>query len=259
MGFLQEKVAIVTAGAGAGMGSAISMAFAKEGAAVVVADIAEERAKKVAREINTAGGKAIAVATDVSKAADVAQMVDTTIREFGTVSILVNHAGVLGSGPIEEITEEQWDRSIAVHLKGAFLCCRAVVPHMKKQRWGRIISTTSRAGYRLMRMSRGLSDYAAAKAAMTGFSRAVAMEVGSFGITANIVAPGVVAGCGMVEGGAPSAADEQKQAEAEGQVLPARPVRPDEIAATYLYLAGPYSDQITGMVVHVNGGSYFPA
>lgn len=259
MGFLDGKVAIVTAGGGAGMGSAISKAFAKEGAAVVVADIAADRAEKVAREINGAGGKALAVLTDVSKASDVARMVETTIREFGTVSILANHAGILGSGPIEEITEEKWDRSLGVHLKGAFLCCRAVIPHMKKQQWGRIVSTTSRAGYRLMRTSRGLSDYAAAKAAMTGFSRAVAMEVGSFGITVNIVAPGVVAGCGMVTSGPPSPEQDQQLAEAEGQVLPARPVRPDEIAATYLYLVGPYSSQITGMVVHVNGGSYFPA
>jgi 3-oxoacyl-[acyl-carrier protein] reductase len=259
MGFLDGKVAIVTAGAGVGMGSAICKAFAKQGAAVVVADIAEASAEKVASEIKSSGGKALAIPVDVSKAADVERMTQLTIREFGTVSILVNHAGILGGGPIEELTEEQWDRSLGVHLKGAFLCYRAVVPHMKKQRWGRIISTTSRAGYRLMRTSRGLSDYAAAKAAMTGLARAVAVEVGSFGITVNVVAPGVVSGSGMGAGGAPAGGEEQKQAEAEGQALPARPVRPDEIAGTYLYLVGPDSSLITGMVFHVNGGSYFPA
>jgi 3-oxoacyl-[acyl-carrier protein] reductase len=258
MGFLEGKVAIVTAGGGVGMGSAISKAFAKEGAAVVVADIASERAEGVAREINGAGGKALPVPTDVSKAADVERMIEATIREFGGVSILVNHAGILGGGPIEEITEEKWDRSIGVHLKGAFLCTRAVIPHMKKQKWGRIIMTTSRAAYRLMPITRGLSDYAAAKAAMLGLARNTAMEVGGFGINVNCVAPGVVAHCGML-GSVSSQEEDQRQAEAEGQALPARPVQPEEIARILLYLVGPYSDQITGMVFHVNGGSYFPA
>lgn len=259
MGFLDGRVAIVTAGGGMGMGSTISKAFASEGAAVVVADIAADRGEAVAAEIRDAGGKAIAVATDVAKADDVGRMVDTAVREFGTVSILVNHAGILGHGPLEELTEDQWDRSIGVHLKGTFLCTRAVIPHMRKQEWGRIISTGSRAGYRLMRTSNGLSDYAAAKAGMIGFSRAVALEVGEAGITVNVVAPGVVSACGMVEGDAPTEEAERAMAEAEGQVLPPRPVHPDEIAQTYLYLVGPYSGQITGMVFHVNGGSYFPA
>jgi 3-oxoacyl-[acyl-carrier protein] reductase len=257
MGLLDGRVAIVTAGAGAGMGSAISRAFAREGAAVVIADIAEDRAEAVAAEIRKAGGKALAVATDVSKSDQVNRMVEAAVREFGPVGILVNHAGILGSGPIEELTEEKWDRSIAVHLKGAFLCTKAVVPHMKAQQWGRIIHTTSRAGYRTMRTTNGLSDYAAAKAAMTGFGRAVAIEVGQYGITSNMVAPGVVANCGMTETAA-TPEQEMALAEAEGQALPARPVQPDEIAKTYVYLASPEAGQISGMVMHVNGGSYFP-
>jgi 3-oxoacyl-[acyl-carrier protein] reductase len=196
--------------------------------------------------------------TDVSKADQVEKMVATAVREFGPVGILANHAGILGSGPIEELTEDKWDRSISVHLKGAFLCTRAVVPYMKQQQWGRIICTTSRAGYRIMNTSRGLSDYAAAKAAMAGFSRAMASELGEFGITSNCVAPGVVSNCGMVAG-APSPEAEQAQAEAEGQTLPPRPVRPEEIAESFLFLAGPHAGQISGMVLHVNGGSYFPA
>jgi 3-oxoacyl-[acyl-carrier protein] reductase len=258
MGLLDGKVAIVTAGAGAGMGSAISRTFAREGAAVVIADVAKDRAEALASEITRAGGRALAVPTDVSKTAEVARMVETAVREFGPVGILVNHAGILGSGPIEELTEDKWDRSIAVHLKGAFLCTKAVVPHMKAQQWGRIISTTSRAGYRLMRSSNGLSDYAAAKAAMTGFAKCVAIEVGRYGITSNMVAPGVVASCGMTETAA-TPEQEMALAEAEGQALPPRPVQPDEIAKTFLFLAGPEAGQISGMVFHVNGGSYFPA
>lgn len=259
MGFLDGRVAIVTAGGGMGMGSTIAKAFAGEGAAVVVADIAGDRAQAVAEEIRSGGGKAIATTTDVAKADDVANMVDAAVSEFGTVSILVNHAGILGHGPIEEITPDQFDRSIGVHLKGAFLCTRAVVPHMRKQEWGRIISTGSRAGYRRMAMSNGLSDYAAAKAGLVGFSRAIALEVGESGITVNVVAPGVVSACGMVEGEPASEETERAVAEAEGQVLPPRPVQPQEIVRTYLYLVGPYAGQITGMVFHVNGGSYFPA
>jgi 3-oxoacyl-[acyl-carrier protein] reductase len=258
MGFLDGRVAIVTAGGGGGMGSAISRAFASEGAAVVIAEISKDRGEAVAEGIRKSGGKALAVQTDVSKSDQVQRMVDTAVSEFGPVGILVNHAGILGSGPIETLTEAQWDRSIGVHLKGAFLCTKAVIPHMKAQGWGRIICTTSRAGYRLMRTSNGLSDYAAAKAAMTGFARAVAMEVGRYGITSNCVAPGVVARTGMIDH---VSSDEQELAvaEAEQQALPSRPVQPDEIAKTYLHLVGPWSGQITGMVAHVNGGSYFPA
>jgi 3-oxoacyl-[acyl-carrier protein] reductase len=259
MGNLDGRVAIITAGGGPGMGQAISKAIAKEGVAVVIADIDAARADRVAREIKEAGGTALAIATDVSCAADVARMVEQTVGAFGTVSILANHAGIPPSGPIEKITEVMWDRALGVHLKGAFLCSQAVIPHMKKQRWGRIISTSSRAGYRPMLTTHGLTDYAAAKAGLVGFSRALAMEVGSFGITVNVIAPGLVSGTGMVPSGAGlSAEEEQRAAEAEGQVLPPRHAHPDEIAGAFLYLVGPYAERITGVVIHVNGGSYFP-
>jgi 3-oxoacyl-[acyl-carrier protein] reductase len=257
MGVLDGRVAIVTAGGGPGMGQAISKILASEGAAVVVPDISAESARRVADEINGSGGRALAVPTDVSKAAEVEAMVAAGVREFGPIGILINHAGILGAGPIETLTEDQWDRSLGVHLKGAFLCTRAVIPHMKAQGWGRIVNTASRAGYRLMRTFRGLSDYAAAKAAMTGLARSVAIEVGRYGITSNVVAPGLVANCGMVEG-PPSPEREQAQAEAEGQALPPRAIQPEEIAKTFLYIVSPDAGQITGMVFHVNSGSYFP-
>ncbi len=259
MGVLDGRVAIVTAGGGRGMGSAICHALANAGAAVVVADIDATRAEQVARDIGQAGGKAIAVPTDVAKADDVSRMVDQAVRTFGTVSILVNHAGIAPSGPIEAITEEKWDRALGVHLKGAFLCARAVVPFMKAGRWGRIVSTASRAAYRPMPSTAGLADYAAAKAGVVGFSRALAMEVGGFGITVNVIAPGLVSGGGMTpDMPVPTPAAERLASQAEGQVLPPRPVHPDEIAGTLLYLVGPHSDRTTGLVVHVNGGSYFP-
>jgi 3-oxoacyl-[acyl-carrier protein] reductase len=257
MGVLDGRVAIVTAGGGPGMGQAFCKALAAEGAAVAVADIDETRAAQVAGQIASAGGKALALGVDVSDAAQVERMVERAADSLGAPNILVNHAGILPGGPLEEITEEAWDRSIGVHLKGAFLCARAVVPHMRRQGWGRIVSTSSRAAFRTG-AAHGLSDYAAAKAGLVGFSRALALDVGEFGITVNVIAPGVVAGTGMV---AERVSPEQEQAlaEREGQTLPPRPVRPDEIAGALLYLVGPYTERVTGTVVHVNGGSYFPA
>lgn len=259
MGILQGKVVIVTAGGGSGMGQAISKAFAREGAVVAVADIDETRAVRVTQEIEAAGGRAFAVPTDVASAQEVRRLVDHVVERHGTVSILAHHAGIIPSGKIEDISEEAWDRAMGVHLKGAFLCSQAVIPHMKKQGWGRIISTSSRAGYRPMIQTPGCTDYAAAKAALGGFSRALAIEVGSWGITVNTIAPGAVAG-GDLGGNRPSSEDYDRQfAVAEGQVLPPRLITPDEIAESFLYLSSSAADRITGAVLHVNGGSYFPS
>jgi 3-oxoacyl-[acyl-carrier protein] reductase len=135
-----------------------------------------------------------------------------------------------------------------------------VIPYMKAQRWGRIVSTISRAAYRPSPNAPGLTDYAAAKAGLAGFSRALAIEAGPYGVTVNAVAPGIVSGSGM-SGAKPQLPPEveQRASEAEGQVLPPRFVTPDEVAGAVVYLAGPYADRITGMVIHINGGSYFPA
>jgi 3-oxoacyl-[acyl-carrier protein] reductase len=257
MGMLDGRVAIVTAGGGPGIGSAISGALAAEGAAVVIAEIDPERAAQAAGQIEAAGGRALSVPTDVSKGADVEQMVEQAVRAFGKVDILANHAGISPSGPIEGITEEMWDRALGVHLKSAFLCSKAVLPYMKQQEWGRIVSTSSRTAYRAMTTTPGLVDYSAAKAGMIGFSRSLAMEVGRFGITVNVVAPGLVSGSGMSALRELSPEEETRRSQVEGQVLPPRYVRPDEIAAMYLYLVGPNAERITGQVIHINGGSYF--
>jgi 3-oxoacyl-[acyl-carrier protein] reductase len=260
VGVLDGKVAIVTAGGGSGMGQAISKAFAREGAAVAVADIDERRATRVADEIAAAGGSALAVAVDVADAAQVQRLIDQVVERYGWVGILAHHAGVIPNGKIEDITEEAWDRAIAVHLKGAFLCARAVVPHMKSAGWGRIISTSSRAGYRPMAQTPGCTDYAAAKAALGGFSRALAIELGPFGITVNTIAPGAVAGGDMRGDAGPDLEDYDRTFSiAEGQVLPPRLITPEEIAESFIYLSSPAADRITGTVLHVNGGSYFPA
>ena len=175
------------------------------------------------------------------------------------MSILVNHAGARSGGPIETISEETWDHNLAVHLKGAFLCSQAVVPYMKNERWGRIVSTSSRAAYKPLWS--GMSDYSAAKAGIVGLSKALAVELGPWGITANCVAPAAVA---PSEGGGdtstrPSMTPEQREAanvKEGGVVEPIRDIRPGEIAGAVLYLVGPYSDRITGTVLHVNSGAY---
>jgi 3-oxoacyl-[acyl-carrier protein] reductase len=207
------------------------------------------------------GRDALAVPTDVSQTAQVQRMVDQAVQRFGKISILVNHAGISPSGKhVEQMPEEHFDRALSVHLKGAFLCSQAVLPHMKRERWGRIVCTASRTAYHPTVL--GVADYAAAKAGMIGFSRAMAMEVGRYGITVNCIAPGLVTGSGMgYRGGIqPAPEQRQRQIQNEGQLVePIREVHPDEIAGAVLYLVGPYSERVTGMVIHVNGGSYLPA
>jgi 3-oxoacyl-[acyl-carrier protein] reductase len=261
MGILDGKVAIVTAGGGPGMGRAISTLFAREGAAVVVADFNREYASQTIAAVEAVGGRAIATLTDVSKAADVQAMVDAAMDRFGRIDILANHAGAGLPARIEQMTEERWDATIGVHLKGAYLATRAVVPHMKAQGYGRIICTASRAAYRPSRGVYGLTAYSAAKYGLIGFSRALAAELGPWNITVNCVAPGLVDGSGMDRDPVKDQMSPEQLLAAsqnEGQVIhPLRYVQPDEIAGAWLYLASPEADRITGAVMHVNGGSYF--
>jgi 3-oxoacyl-[acyl-carrier protein] reductase len=258
---LEGKVAVVTAGGGPGMGRAISLALANEGASVVIADLDPDRAQATATEIRNAGGTALAVPTDVSRKPGVIRMVEQAVEALGTVHILCNHAGAATGGRIDDMPEEVWDTHLAVHLKGTFLCTQAVIPHMRRQKWGRIVNTVSRVAYKPT--SLGLADYAAAKAGIIGFSRAVAMEVGADGITINCIAPGHVSGSGMglASGHSlPSPDQEQHRIDTEGQILePYRMVTPQEIAGAVLYLVGPYAGRVTGTVMHVNGGSHLPA
>ena len=259
--FLRDKVAIVTAGGGPGIGSAIARALAAEGAAVAIAELDPGRAEDTAAELRAAGARALAIPTDVSNKADVVRAVERTLEEFGSVHVLCNHAGASVGGPIDELPEEVWDAHLGVHLKGTFLCTQAVIPHMRRQRWGRIVNTVSRVAYRPT--SLGLADYAAAKAGIIGFSRAVAMEVGADGITLNCVAPGHVSGSGIglpYGQAVPTPEEERARVVSEHQILePQRMVRPEEIAGAVLYLVGPHAERVTGTVMHVNGGSYLPA
>lgn len=257
---LDGKVAIVTAGGGPGIGSAIVRALAAAGASVGVADVDGKRAESVAAEVTESGGNALPIVADVSDKEQAVRMVERTVETFGKLHILINHAGVGVREPIEQMSPESWRQVREVSLDGTFFCTQAAVPFMRAEGWGRVVSTASWAAYRTCpsAVKLGLSSYAAAKAGVIGFSRAAAAELGPLGITVNVVAPGLTSGSGM--SGEPTTLTREQEVERahdEQQILRPRFVRPEEIAAGVMYFVGPGSDRTTGQVLHVNGGSYF--
>ena len=240
---LTDKIAIVT-GSGRGIGRAIAMKLAENGATVVVNDI-DRAAQAVAEEIQATGKKSLAVIADVTSAEDVTKMVDTAIATYGRVDILVNNAGINRDQLLMRMSEEDWDRVLAVDLKSVFLCTRAVLRPMLKQRQGRIVSIASIVG---LVGNPGQANYAAAKAGIIGFSKTVAREVASRGITVNAIAPGFI-----------DTDMTQKLPENQRQELMARiPLgclgSPEDVAGAVAFLASDEARYITGQVLTVDGG-----
>ena len=186
---LTNKVAIVT-GSARGIGRAIALKLAEVGANVAVNDIpsAAEALEGVVKEIQALNRKALAVTADVSSPEDVARMVESVVSTFGKIDILVNNAGVTRDGLVMRMSDEDWNTVLNIDLKSAFLCTRAVLRQMLKQRWGRIVSIASIVG---IAGNAGQANYAAAKAGVIAFTRSVAKEVASRGITVNAIAPGL--------------------------------------------------------------------
>lgn len=244
---IDGKTAIVT-GAGSGIGAAVAQRFSKEGVQVVVADLDFQNAQSVQKDIEAGGGKAIAVAVDVSDAAAVQAMMDATIAAFGTVHILVNNAGLARDGRITKMSEEDWDVVVDVGLKGAFLCTKAVLPFMTEQKWGRIINMSSRAHMG----NPGQANYSAVKAGLIGFTKAMALENGRNFITSNAVAPGMI--------DTPFVQNHPQFEKIRDNAIKTTPIPriglPVDIADAVSFLASERASYITGDVLHVTGGRY---
>jgi 3-oxoacyl-[acyl-carrier protein] reductase len=243
---LSNKVAIVT-GSARGIGRAIALKLAEAGADIVVNDIpaAAEALETTANEIRALKRKTLAVTADVSSAPDVARLIDTAVNTMGRIDILVNNAGVTRDNLIMRMTDEDWDTVLNIDLKSAFLCTRAVLRHMIKQRWGRIISIASVVG---IMGNAGQANYAAAKAGVIGLTKSIAKEVGSRGITANAIAPG------FIETKMTEQLDE-KQRQALMQRIPLGSIgTPRDVAEAVAFLASEEAKYITGQVLGIDGG-----
>lgn len=244
MNELMNQVAVVT-GAGRGIGRAIALKFAAAGADVVVISRTAENAEKVASEIRAAGRRGWAYGLDVSNGAAVAEASEKILGETGRIDILVNNAGITRDNLLMRMSEEDWDAVLSTNLKGAFLLTKAFTRTLVKQRSGRIINVTSVIG---LIGNAGQSNYAASKAALIGFTKSMARELASRGITVNALAPGFIETDMTAVLG-----DELRQ-----EILKKIPLncfgQPDDIAQAALYLAGPGARYITGQVLAVDGG-----
>jgi NAD(P)-dependent dehydrogenase (short-subunit alcohol dehydrogenase family) len=242
---LDGKVAIVTGG-GRGCGKAYCLAFADEGARVVVADIDGDAATQTAGEITAKGKKALGFRVDVTKWDDVSNAVSKTLQEFGQIDILVNNAGKRGLSVIEDITDEFFYGEIDVNLKGAVYFTKAVVPHMKERRYGKIINQSSSAAI-TGHPYRG-STYAAAKAGLLGFSRSMARELGPFNINVNAIAPTAV-NTEFLAGFSQEAIEANKK-----RSVFCRIAEPEDLAGIVLFLVSDRASYITGQTISVDGG-----
>jgi len=242
---LSTRVAIVT-GSGRGIGRAIALKLAESGIRVVLNDFGDfKTVESVAKEIKAMGGESAQVMADVSKGDDVTRLVNEAMSAFKRVDILVNNAGITRDQLILRMSEEEWDSVLNVDLKSVFLCTKAVLRHMAKQRWGRVISISSIVG---MMGNKGQANYAAAKAGIIGFTRAVAKEVATHGVTVNAVAPGFI-DTEMTRQLKKEWREELKKLIPTGELG-----TPRDVAEAVNFLASEGAGYITGQVLGVTGG-----
>jgi NAD(P)-dependent dehydrogenase (short-subunit alcohol dehydrogenase family) len=249
--YLKDKVAIVT-GSAMGIGRAMAEGLASEGASIVIADVA--RADVAANEMKDKGFKAIGVKVDVSSQQDTEKMAAETLKAFRRIDILVNNAGIYTSlipGPFEKITVEEWRRVMDVNVLGMFLCCRAVIGEMRKNKSGRVINLSSGTPFKGIPY---LLHYTTSKGAVVALTRALAKEVGGDNILVNAIAPGFTLSDGVM------ASEIQlkhfREVSAKARTL-VRDQYPEDLVGAVKFFAGPDSSFITGQTLVVDGGAYF--
>jgi 3-oxoacyl-[acyl-carrier protein] reductase len=245
---LNNKTAIVT-GARRGMGRATALALAREGANVVVSDISQEDCQKVVDEIEKLGRKGLALKCDVSSSKDVEDMVKKTVAEFGRVDILVNNAGILTFKPFLELTDEDWDKTLNVNLKGQFLCARAAARVMAKNKWGRIINIASISSGGCGIAFPLIAHYTASKGGVVALTEALALELTSQGINVNAICPGAI-DTDMAKGTKESG----QLAQVLARIPKGRLGQPEEIASLAVFLASEETDYISGAAIVIDGG-----
>jgi 3-oxoacyl-[acyl-carrier protein] reductase len=245
MGKLDERVALVT-GASRGIGAAIARALGEEGARVAVNyHRSEAQALAVVAAIEAAGSKAIALQADVSDAAAVRGLVDRTVAAFGPIDILVNNAGILTASPLDQMSDDVWDEMLATNLRSVFLCARAVLPAMLARGRGKIINISSQLGQKGMPNH---AHYAAAKAGIIGFTRALAREVGPRGVQVNAIAPG------PIETDLMGPITDEFRREKSAIFALRRLGLPEEVAPTAVFLASEEASYYAGQTLCPNGG-----
>jgi len=247
VGRLDDRVIIVTGGAN-GIGRAYADGFVREGAKVVIADIDEPAARTAAREIEAGGGDALALNVDVADVASTEAMASATLDRFSRIDGLVNNAAIAirvkhVNAPMEELPVEEWDRVIAVNLRGPFLCCRAVLPVMKKARYGKIVNIASGTFFKGTPF---ISNYVASKGGVVGITRSLAREGGDFGITVNCIAPGLTNSDEAMPG-------------AHWEVrVPERAIKrvevPEDLVGAAIFFMSADSDFMTGQTIIIDGG-----
>jgi NAD(P)-dependent dehydrogenase (short-subunit alcohol dehydrogenase family) len=243
---LKDKTAIVT-GARRGIGKAIALKLAKEGAKVAVTDISKEDCQKVVEEIENLGGQGLALELDVTKEDEIEKVIQETKKKFGRIDVLVNNAGIFIQKNLEDMETSEINKLLDINLRGAIQCIKHVLPEMKNQKYGKIINIASIAGIVGFNLS---STYCASKGALVNLTRELALDLGPYNINVNAVAPGVIE-TEMTEG---MLSDEKTKEGLLSNIPYGRVGRPEDIASAVSFLADDESEYVTGQILAVDGG-----